>query len=104
MLCPSVIRVPRADIDETRLHPVEGRTVCPYKGLCHYYGIGDQDRAVWSYRSAYREVDRIGDMVSFEPDHVEGTLDGRRLHVEPGPKAISHGLDRGLDADEAKVR
>lgn len=43
-------------------------------------------------------------MVSFEPDQVEVTLDGRRLHVEPGQEVISHGLDRGLDADEAKAR
>ncbi|MFJ9471287.1 hypothetical protein [Streptomyces caniferus] len=43
-------------------------------------------------------------MVSFEPDQVEGTLDGRRLHVEPGQKVISHGLDHGLAADEARAR
>ncbi|WP_069467419.1 DUF427 domain-containing protein, partial [Actinacidiphila rubida] len=63
--------VPRTDIDETRLRPVEGRTFCPYKGLCDYYDIGDARRAAWSYPDAYREVDRIGGMVSFEPDAVE---------------------------------
>lgn len=73
--------VPRADIDESRLRPVEGQTFCPYKGLCDYYDIGDARRAAWSYRNAYREVDRNSDLVSFEPDRVEVFLDGERLHL-----------------------
>src|SRR5262249_32525297 len=32
--------VPRADVDESLLEPVELRTFCPYKGLCSYYDIG----------------------------------------------------------------
>lgn len=92
--------VPRADIDEGRLLPVEGRTFCPYKGLCDYYDIGDARRAAWSYRDAHREVDRIGDLVSFEPDQVEVRLDGTRLHLEPGQTVVPHGVDRGLEADE----
>ncbi|MFI9810100.1 DUF427 domain-containing protein [Streptomyces sp. NPDC052301] len=66
--------VPRADIDETRLRP------------------------------AYREVDRIGDLVSFEADKVEVRPDGERLRLEPGQAVVSHGIDRGLDADEVKAR
>ncbi|MFJ9539138.1 DUF427 domain-containing protein [Streptomyces sp. NPDC101225] len=96
--------VPRADVDETKLSPVEGQTFCPYKGLCDYYDIGDASRAAWSYRNAYREVDRISDLVSFEPDQVEVYLDGTRLHLEPGQNVVPHGVDRGLDASEAKGR
>ncbi|MGW2023458.1 DUF427 domain-containing protein [Streptomyces decoyicus] len=96
--------VPRADLDETRLRPVEGQTFCPYKGLCDYYDIGDVHRGAWSYRTAYREVDRIGDMVSFEPDEVEVSLDGERLRLEPGQNVIPHGVDRGLDVEETKAR
>ncbi|MGW0084830.1 DUF427 domain-containing protein [Streptomyces sp. NPDC003393] len=92
--------VPRADIDETRLRPVAGQTFCPYKGLCDYYDIGDAQRAAWSYRDAYREVDRIGGLVSFEADKVEVRLDGERLHPEPGQSVVPHGVDRGLDVDE----
>ncbi|MFD8393527.1 DUF427 domain-containing protein [Streptomyces sp. NPDC059680] len=94
--------VPRADIDETRLRRVEGQTFCPYKGLCDYYDIGDARRAAWSYLNAYREVGRIGDLVSFEADKVEVRLDGTRLHLEPGQNVVPHGVDRGLDADEVK--
>ncbi|MFC4608633.1 DUF427 domain-containing protein [Streptomyces maoxianensis] len=96
--------VPRADIDETRLRPVEGQTFCPYKGLCDYYDIGDVHRAAWSYRNAYREVDRIADLVSFEADKVEVYLDGKRLHLEPGQNVVPHGVDRDLDVDEVKAR
>ncbi|WP_030903244.1 DUF427 domain-containing protein [Streptomyces sp. NRRL F-5126] len=96
--------VPRADIDEARLRPVEGRTFCPYKGLCDYYDIGDARRAAWSYRDAYREVDRVSDLVSFEADKVEVRLDGERLHPEPGQNVIPHGIDRGLDVDEVEGR
>ncbi|MFI1769088.1 DUF427 domain-containing protein [Streptomyces sp. NPDC020800] len=92
--------VPRADIDESRLRPVDGRTFCPYKGLCDYFDIDDAPRAAWSYRNPYREVDRIGDMVSFEPDKAEVRLDGTRLRLEPGQNVVPHGIDRGLDVEE----
>ncbi|MFE5112587.1 DUF427 domain-containing protein [Streptomyces sp. NPDC056663] len=95
--------VPRADIDETQLRPVEGQTFCPYKGLCDYYDIGDAHRAAWTYRSAYPAVGRIGDMVSFEPDQLEIHLDGKRLELEPGQKVVPHGVDRGLDVDEVRA-
>ncbi|WP_393087014.1 DUF427 domain-containing protein [Streptomyces sp. LN704] len=96
--------VPRADIDESRLTPVEGQTFCPYKGLCDYYDIGTAHRAAWSYRDAYTEVGRIDGMVSFEPDRVEVRLDGRRLETEPGQQVVPHGVDRGLDAEEIRPR
>ncbi|MEU6655290.1 DUF427 domain-containing protein [Streptomyces sp. NPDC046900] len=96
--------VPRADIDKTQLKPVEGQTFCPYKGLCDYYDIGDTHRAAWSYRNAYREVNRINDMMSFEPDRVEVYLDGKRLELEPGQNVVPHGADRDLDVDEVKGR
>ena len=86
------------------LRPVEGRTFCPYKGLCDYYDVGAAHRAAWSYPEAYREVDRIGGLVSFEPDRVEVTLDGTSLHLEPGQGVVPHGADRGLDPDEPTDR
>ncbi|MFG1810241.1 DUF427 domain-containing protein [Streptomyces sp. NPDC049040] len=96
--------VPRADVDEKALTPVEGQTFCPFKGLADYYDIGDAEKAAWSYREAYPEVGRVGDMVSFEPDRVEVTLDGKRLAMEPGQQVTPHGIDRGLDTDELRTR
>jgi uncharacterized protein (DUF427 family) len=93
--------VARTDIDESALTPVEFQTFCPYKGLCSYYDIGDARRAAWSYREAYSGVDRISDMVSFEPDIVSVELDGTQLRLAPGQTVISHGPDRDLTVREA---
>jgi uncharacterized protein (DUF427 family) len=92
--------VPRADVDEGALNPVEGQTFCPYKGLADYYTIGENKRAAWSYINAWPEVARVSDLVSFEPDKVEVWLDDERLHLEPGQTVVAHGVDRGLDPDE----
>jgi uncharacterized protein (DUF427 family) len=93
--------VPREDIDEQRLTPVTRQTFCPYKGLCDYYDIGDAHRAAWSYREAYREVDPIDDLISFEPDKVTVTIDGQQLRLAPGQQVVPHGPDRGLTPGEA---
>jgi uncharacterized protein (DUF427 family) len=95
--------VPRADIDETRLRPVEGQTFRTYKGVCDYYVMQEVRRAAWSYRDAYREVERIGDLVSFEPDQVEVRLVGCPLHREPGQQVVPPGVARGLDIEETQA-
>ena len=92
--------VPREDIDATALVPVEGQTFCPYKGLASYYDIGDRKKAAWSYPQAWREVERVSNLVSFEPDRLNIFLDDRKLMPEPGQNVTPHGIDRGLDADE----
>lgn len=89
--------VPRADIDESALGPVDHRTFCPYKGLCSYYDIGEARLAAWSYREAYAEVGRVNDLVSFEPDIVTVHLDGVQLHLAAGQTVIPHGPDRNFD-------
>jgi uncharacterized protein (DUF427 family) len=92
--------VPRADVVESALTPVDHQTFCPYKGLCSYYDIGDAHLAVWSYREAYPEVGRISDMVSFEPEIVSVQLDGKQLRLAAGQTVIPHGPDRNLTVGE----
>ncbi|HET6737611.1 MAG TPA: DUF427 domain-containing protein [Kribbella sp.] len=96
--------VPREDVDESALTPVDGQTFCPYKGLCSYYDVGSDTstahRAVWSYENAWAEVRRISGMVSFEADKLEVELDGRQLRLEPGQGVVSHGVDRDLTVEE----
>jgi uncharacterized protein (DUF427 family) len=94
--------IPRADIDESALTPMEHQTFCPYKGMCSYYDIGDAHLAAWTYREAYPEVSRISDLISFEPDVVSVQLDGKQLKLEPGQKVIPHGPDRDLTVNEAR--
>jgi uncharacterized protein (DUF427 family) len=93
--------VPRADVNERALTPVEGQTFCPYKGVCSYFDVGDAHRAAWSYLDAWPEVGRVARFVSFEPDKIEVSLDGRRLRLEPGQNVVPHGIDRNLNLDEA---
>lgn len=92
--------VPREDVDEVTLTPVDTQTFCPYKGICSYYDVGARKRAAWSYLDAWREVVRVTGSVSFEPDKIDVYLDGRQLHLEAGQTVIPHGVDRGLDIDE----
>ncbi len=82
---------------------VERQTFCPYNGLCSYCDVGGISRAGWSYHEPYRDVDRIGDHISFEPDNVTVTVDGRPLHAEFGQNVASHGPDRGLTPDEVST-
>ncbi len=95
--------VPREDIDLTALTPVDGETFCPYKGLAGYFDIGAGKRAAWSYPEAWPEVARVSGFVSFEPDVVDVTLDGRKLALEPGQTVTPHGVDRGLDPEELRA-
>ncbi|MPZ84373.1 MAG: DUF427 domain-containing protein [Actinophytocola sp.] len=92
--------VPRADVDESALTPVDGRTFCPYKGLADYYDVGGARRAAWSYPEAWPEVGRVRGLVSFEPDKVTVLLDGAVLAPPPGQRVTPHGIDRGLTVDE----
>lgn len=96
--------VPREDIDESALKPVDGQTFCPYKGIASYYDIGSRKRAAWCYADAWTEVNRVTNLVSFEPDKIDVYLDDRQLHLEPGQTVIPHGVDRGLDTDEVLGR
>jgi uncharacterized protein (DUF427 family) len=93
--------VPRADVVAEALTPVELQTFCPYKGIASYYDIDGIRQAAWSYRAPFDEMAAIGDLVSFEPDKVEVTLDDARLELEPGQNVTSHGIDRNLSIDEA---
>jgi uncharacterized protein (DUF427 family) len=93
--------VPRADVTEPALTPVEFQTFCPYKGVCSYYDIGDARRAAWSYLDAWPEVSAVAGFISFEPDLVEVSLDDTLQRLEPGQSVIPHGIDRNLSLDEA---
>jgi uncharacterized protein (DUF427 family) len=93
--------VPRSDVVAEELTAVDVQTFCPYKGIASYYDIDGVSQAAWSYRAPFDDMAAIGDLVSFEPDRVEVTLDGERLELEPGQTVVSHSADRNLSIDEA---
>jgi uncharacterized protein (DUF427 family) len=96
--------VPRDNIDETALTLAQGQTFCPYKGLANYYDIGNRKKAAWSYLEAWPEVERVSNLVSFEPDEIDVFLDNKKLALAPGQTVVPHGIDRGLDPDEMLER
>jgi uncharacterized protein (DUF427 family) len=96
--------VPRADVDETALTETQTHTFCPYKGIAGYYSVAGTTDAAWFYRGAFPEAARVDDLISFEPDKLEVTLDGKRLTLETGQTVIAHGIDRGLEPDEMTHR
>ncbi len=96
--------VPREDVDQSLLTPVEGETFCPYKGLASYYDIGERRKAAWFYPQAWPEVARISNLVSFEADKLDVFLDGAKQAMPPGQTVTPHGVDRGLDPDEMLER
>jgi uncharacterized protein (DUF427 family) len=93
--------VPREDVVTDALTGADQQTFCPYKGIASYYDVGAARHAAWSYRAPFDELAAIGDLVSFEPDRVEVTLDGEKLELEPGQTVVSHGIDRNLSIGEA---
>jgi uncharacterized protein (DUF427 family) len=93
--------VSRADVVAGALTPVDLQTFCPYKGIASYYDIDGIENAAWSYRAPIDDMAAIGDLVSFEPDRVEITLDGEKLEAESGQNVVSHGVDRDLSIGEA---
>ena len=93
--------VPRADVVADALTAVELQTFCPYKGIASYYDIDGIGHAAWSYRAPFDDMAEIADLVSFEPDRVEVTLNGERLEPQPGQNVTPHGVDRDLTIGEA---
>jgi uncharacterized protein (DUF427 family) len=92
--------LPEAAVDMNALTPVDHRTFCPYKGVCSYWDVGEAKLAAWAYRKPIDTMPRIVGHVSFEPELVTVTIDGRRLEPQPGQGVISHGIDRNLTVDE----
>ena len=74
---PSVIYVPRGDIDVGRLMRTERATTCPWKGQASHYSIrtgdGTLDHAVWSCETPLPEMASIAGLLAFCPDRVTVT-------------------------------
>ena len=74
---PSVVYVPRADIDMAFLERTQRATTCPHKGVASYYTIraggAVLDNAVWSYDTPKEGVEAIAGHLAFYTDRVQVT-------------------------------
>jgi uncharacterized protein (DUF427 family) len=72
---PTVLYVPREDVDMSLLERTGRATFCPYKGDCAYFSIPAGGaralNAVWSYEAPYPAVAAIKEHLAFYPDRVD---------------------------------
>ena len=72
---PTVLYIPREDVDMARLQRTERHTYCPYKGDCAYFSIAcvgpRGENAVWTYETPYPAVAAIREYLAFYPDRVD---------------------------------
>jgi uncharacterized protein (DUF427 family) len=72
---PTVLYIPREDVDITQLTRTDKASYCPYKGDCSYFSIpagGTRaDNAVWSYEAPYDAAIGISGHLAFYPDRVD---------------------------------
>jgi uncharacterized protein (DUF427 family) len=72
---PSVLYIPRSDVDMSKLQRTDHTTYCPYKGECSYYSIpsgGTKSvNAVWSYERPFASVVQIDQHLAFYPTRVD---------------------------------
>jgi uncharacterized protein (DUF427 family) len=94
--------VPRRDVADGALKDDPRRTLCPYKGVAHYFDLVARGRqataAAWSYPEALPESARLAGYVSFDLEQLEVTLDGQRLLPAADQEVVATGTDRNLAA------
>ena len=71
---PTVLYIPRADIDMSKLEKTARSTTCPWKGAASYYSVrteaGVLENAVWSYEAPIGEMAAIAGHLAFYSDKV----------------------------------
>lgn len=81
---PTRYYLDRTAVDLSRLVPTSTRTACPYKGRTTEYWdavVGDtrvQD-AAWAYAFTTAALQPVAGLVAFLNEHLDITVDGRRL-------------------------
>ncbi len=100
--------LPRRHVAADALRDDPTRTMCPYKGVAHYYEVvvGDDRVAggAWSYPEALPESARLRGYVSFNPGLLEMEVDGERLVAAEHQQVIPAGADRDLTARASRWR
>jgi uncharacterized protein (DUF427 family) len=94
--------VPRRDVAACALEADPHHTLCPYKGVAHYFDVVAGGHrlaaAAWSYPEALPESARLAGHVSFDLEQLEVTLDGEPLPPADHQQVVAHGSDRNLAA------
>jgi len=84
---PPTVYLPPRDIKWDLLSPVEGSSMCEWKGLAKYWGLSSDPGAGpvgWSYPEPTPAFDKIRDCVCFYPGMIACYIDGERVRAQPG--------------------
>jgi uncharacterized protein (DUF427 family) len=86
---PPTYYVPEEDVRTALLVPVEGTTLCEWKGKASYLNVvvGDQvaRRAAWTYPNPSPGYEAIKDYIAFYPGRVDACyLDDELVRPQPG--------------------
>lgn len=84
---PPTFYLPCADIDMELLTPVEGRSVCEWKGAAKYWSLRDASRSVviaWGYPQPNPSYAALLGRLCFYPGRVSCYVNGERVRPQPG--------------------
>ena len=77
---PTRYYVPKQDVRMDLLVPTETVSMCPYKGIAHYWsavvGAKVAEDVVWSYPAPIPECPKIENLLSFYNEHVDVFVNG----------------------------
>jgi uncharacterized protein (DUF427 family) len=84
---PPTIYLPPQDIDWNLLRPVDGRSVCEWKGVAEYWGLKSDpaaDAVGWRYPNPTAAFKKIRDYVCFYPARLDCFIDGEQVRAQVG--------------------
>jgi len=80
---PTRYYIPKGDVRMDLLTPTSFHTTCPFKGEASYWSFqadGEtHDGIVWAYETPLDSVAEIAGHMSFYPDRVDVTVDGKPI-------------------------
>lgn len=84
---PPTFYLPAADVDTSCLTPVQGQSVCEWKGVARYWalaGVPALEPVAWCYPQPNAAFAGLRDRFAFYPGRVACFVDGERVRPQPG--------------------
>ncbi|MDN5698206.1 MAG: DUF427 domain-containing protein [Rubrobacter sp.] len=86
---PPVYYIPEDDVRFEHLEPVQGSSLCEYKGLARYYDLFTEEqraqRAAWTYPSPESGYEELAGHIAFYPSLMDNCwVDGEKVAAQEG--------------------
>ena len=83
---PPTYYIPMIDVDLKQLLPVDGKSMCEWKGLASYFALPEDPgiTVAWGYPDARAPYTSLRDCLSFYPGRIECLVAGERVQPQPG--------------------